>query len=92
MSNKLFVRNLSYETENSELSALFRPYGSVLSVRIPVDRQTGRCRGFGFVEMSTTEAAKSAMQSLNRQNFAGRKIHVSVSEERDTRATTYGIY
>ena len=92
MTNKLFVRNLSYQTDNSELGALFANFGKVLSVRIPVDRQTGRGRGFGFVEMANTNAAESAMQSLNSHEFAGRKLHVSFSEERDHRATTYGIY
>lgn len=92
MHNKLFVRNLAFDTENSELGALFRSFGNVLSVRIPVDRQTGRCRGFGFVEMGTNQSAENAMRELNSKEFGGRKLHVSMSEERDQRATTYGIY
>lgn len=91
MNKKLFIRNLSFDTENSDLGALFRNYGNVISVRIPVDRQTGRCRGFGFVEMATSQSAADAMQALNCRQFAGRKIHVSMSEERDHRALTYGI-
>ena len=92
MQNKLFVRNLSFQIENSELTSLFRPFGTVLSVRIPVDRQTGRCRGFGFVEMATSQSATDAMQALNCQQIDGRKIHVALSEQRDQRSTTYGIY
>lgn len=91
MQNKLFVRNLSFSMEDSELRALFRNFGEVLSVRIPVDRQTGRCRGFGFVEMKTTESAKTAMHELNSSEYRGRKIHVCVSEQRDQRSTAYGI-
>lgn len=92
MQNKLFVRNLSFDIEDSALRSLFRSYGNVLSVRIPVDRQTGRCRGFGFVEMASTQAAADAMQGLNSRQFEGRKLHVKLSEERDHRSTTYGIY
>jgi RNA recognition motif-containing protein len=92
MQNKLFVRNLSFDTENSELRKLFRNFGNVLSVRIPVDRQTGRSRGFGFVEMSTSQAAADAMKALNSQQISGRRIQVSFSEQRDQRSTAYGIY
>ena len=92
MQNILFVRNLSFNTENSELRKLFRNFGNVLSVRMPLDRQTGRSRGFGFVEMSTDQAAADAMKALNSQQIAGRKIHVTFSEQRDQRSTAYGIY
>lgn len=91
MQNKLFVRNLPYNTESSELKALFRTFGDVVSVRIPVDRQTGMARGFGFVEMGTDQSAEVAIRELNMASFSGRKIHVSVSETQDSRATTYGI-
>jgi RNA recognition motif-containing protein len=57
-----------------------------------LNRQTGRSRGFGFVEMSTDQAAADAMKALNSQQIAGRKLQVSFSEQRDQRSTAYGIY
>lgn len=92
MLNKLFVRNLSFNTEGADLKALFRNCGTVTSVRIPVDRQTGRSRGFGFVEMSTDQGAETAIRELNSTEFCGRKLMITVSEQRDHRSTTYGIY
>lgn len=91
MQNKLFVRNLPCNTGNSELTALFKSFGKVLSVRLPVDRQTGLTRGFGFVEMSSEQSAKLAISELNLTTFAGRKIQVSFSQVHDDRATTYAI-
>ena len=89
MQNKLFIRNLSFKSNESELSSLFSEYGDVVSARIANDRDTGRSRGFGFVEMSSQSAAESAIQALEGSEFDGRVIHVAMSEPR-ARATTYG--
>ncbi len=85
MQNKLFVRNLSFNTEDADLSALFSSYGSVLSAKVAVDRDSGKGRGFGFVEMSDVRGAEDAMSALDNTQFGGRKIHVAVSEPRSSR-------
>ncbi len=77
--------------EQSDVRNLFGSFGDVISVRIPLDRQTGRARGFGFVEMSTALSAENAIRELNTQEFCGRKIHVTMSEQRDQRSLTYGM-
>ena len=83
MQNKLFVRNLSFNTADAELEALFSQYGPVVSSRMAVDRETGRGRGFGFVEMGTQQAAQDAIRGLDNVEFGGRVIHVAVSEPRE---------
>lgn len=80
--NKLFVGNLPYSVEEAELQELFQSAGTVKSVKIPVDRETGRKRGFGFVEMSDEEAATTAIFLLNNRALAGRQIFVSVAKAR----------
>lgn len=82
MQNKLFVRNLSFATEDNDLRSLFSSYGDVLSARVATDRDTGRGRGFGFVEMRNDESAQQAIEGLNSTEFKGRTIHVAVSEPR----------
>lgn len=83
MQSKLFVRNLSFTTDDSELSQLFAEFGSVVSARVAVDRESGRSRGFGFVEMKSQESAQEAIAGLDSTDFGGRKIHVAVSEPRE---------
>lgn len=85
MQNKLFIRNLSYKTEDAELSELFSSFGRVVSAKVAVDRETGRGRGFGFVEMSSGEGASDAMAALNSSQFGGRPIYVAISEPRASR-------
>ncbi len=82
MQNKLFVRNLSFNTEDTELKALFSQFGEVISGRVAVDRETGRARGFGFVEMTNAAYAEAAIRNLDNTRFLGRTIHVAVSERR----------
>jgi RNA recognition motif-containing protein len=79
MNNKLFVGNLSFKTSQQELQDLFAQHGEVVSVSIPQDRETGRPRGFAFVEMSTQESAESAIKALNGREVDGRQIAVNVS-------------
>ncbi len=74
---KLFVGNLSFRTTESELRALFEPFGEVSSVHIATDRDTGRARGFGFVEMADDQAANTAIDSLNGREVNGRALNVN---------------
>jgi RNA recognition motif-containing protein len=80
MNNKLFVGNLAFTTSESTLSELFASYGEISSCSIPKDRETGRPRGFAFVEMSSQEQAEAAIKGLNGQQVDGRQISVSVSQ------------
>lgn len=82
MQNKLFVRNISYKTTEDELHSLFSEFGEVISASIPKDRDTGRSRGFAFVEMKTQQEAEAAIQGLNNYEVQGRPISVSVSESK----------
>ena len=71
MSCKLFVANFPYSTTNEELNTLFGPHGQVLSVKIATDRETGRSRGFGFVEMGSEQEADNAIRELDGYQLAG---------------------
>ena len=82
MSCKLFVANFPYSTTNEELSTLFGPHGQVLSVKIATDRETGRSRGFGFVEMGSEQEADNAIRELDGYQLGGRSLAVRVAEER----------
>ncbi|REK20096.1 MAG: RNA-binding protein [Actinobacteria bacterium] len=82
MSNNLFVGNLSYATTNSDLESLFGQYGQVTKAQVITDRETGRSRGFGFVEMSTAEEANAAIEALNGKDHDGRNLTVNVARER----------
>lgn len=78
----IYVGNLSFSTTQEELENLFSQYGEVESVRIVRDRQTGRSRGFGFVEMSE-EQGKVAIQELNGKEFGGRNILVNEAKQQE---------
>lgn len=82
MQNKLFVRNLSYRLSESELESLFTQFGDVVSTNIPKDRDTGRPRGFAFVEMKSQAEAEAAIHGLNNREVQGREIFVSFSESK----------
>ena len=82
MSCKLFVANFPYSTTNEELNSLFGPHGQVLSVKIATDRETGRSRGFGFVEMGSEQEADNAIRELDGYQLGGRGLAVRVAEER----------
>ncbi len=77
MSRKLYVGNLSYNTTEGKLEALFAKSGTVESVRVMRDMATGRARGFGFVEMATDEEAQAAISATNGQEFGGRALTVN---------------
>ena len=80
MNNKLFVGNLAYRVSEEELGSLFAESGSVVSTHIATDRATGKQRGFGFVEMSTTAEAEAAIKSLNGYMLQGRQLSVTISQ------------
>jgi len=88
MSKKLYVGNLPFSTNEDEIRDLFAAYGEVQSVSLIVDRETGRLRGFGFVEMA--EGAEDAMEALNGKAFGGRDLRVNEAQERQPRSGGYG--
>jgi RNA recognition motif-containing protein len=79
MNNKLFVGNIPFTLSEPNLEELFAKCGKVVSVTIPTDRETGRKRGFAFVEMETQAEAESAIRDLNGQTLEGRQIVVNPS-------------
>jgi len=81
MSNKLFVGNLSFDAVEDDLREAFAECGDVLSVKMPLDRETNRPRGFAFVEMADGEAAQTAMDSLNGRELLGRPLRISEARE-----------
>jgi len=85
MGKKLYVGNLSYEVEASELEQLFGAHGQVQSAQIISDRETGRSKGFGFVEMSSDEEATAAIAALNGQQHNGRALTVNEARPREER-------
>jgi RNA recognition motif-containing protein len=74
---KLFVGNFSFSTTEEDLQSLFAPFGAIDSVAVVTDRQTGRSRGFGFVEMSDRGEAEKAIEALNGKEFGGRTLNVN---------------
>lgn len=90
MSAKIYVGNLSFNTENEGLEGLFSQYGSVVSARVITDRETGRSRGFGFVEMASADEASAAIEALNNAEFDGRNLRVNEAEEKPKRSNGGG--
>jgi len=85
MTMKLYVGNLAFETSSAELQTLFAQAGTVESVSLIEDRETGRSRGFGFVEMSTKEEGAAAIQKFNGQELGGRALNVNEAKPREDR-------
>ena len=85
MSMKLYVGNLSFETSSSDLQTLFAQTGTVESASVIEDRETGRSRGFGFIEMSTKEEGAAAIQKFNGQEVGGRALKVNEAKQREER-------
>lgn len=86
MGRRLFVGNLSYQTDENELTELFSQFGAVDNVQIMRDMATGRARGFAFVEMATDEEAAAAATGLNNTQFGGRTIAVNEARPREQRS------
>jgi cold-inducible RNA-binding protein len=84
MSTKLYVGNLSFDTTNQDLETIFGESGTVTSVNIIDDRETGRSRGFAFVEMSSAEEAKAAIAALDGKEVGGRTLKVNEAKARET--------
>jgi len=84
LATNIYVGNLSWTTTNSDLQALFSQYGQVTSAHVIEDRETGRSRGFGFVEMDE-EGARSAIQALNGADLKGRNLKVNEAQPRESR-------
>ncbi|MGM0675697.1 MAG: RNA recognition motif domain-containing protein [Spirochaetota bacterium] len=85
MASKLYVGNLNFQTQEHELRDLFSQHGEVVSADVISDRETGRSRGFGFVEMATEEAARSAESALDGQEYDGRQLKVNEAKPRNDR-------
>ncbi|MEY4684424.1 MAG: hypothetical protein RLZ25_883 [Pseudomonadota bacterium] len=83
MSINIYVGNLSFSVDSSELQALFGPFGTVKSANVIMDRETGRSKGFGFVEMSNDQEAKAAITALNGKEHSGRSITVNEARPRE---------
>jgi cold-inducible RNA-binding protein len=77
MGNKLYVGNLSYAIDDSALQQLFAPYGTVSSAKVITDRDTGRSKGFGFVEMGSDQEAQAAITAMNAKEIEGRALTVN---------------
>ena len=83
MSTKLYVGNLSFDTTTQDLETLFGESGTVTSTNVIEDRDTGRSRGFAFVEMSTAEEAKAAITALDGKDVGGRNLKVNEAKPRE---------
>ena len=82
MSNNLFVGNLTFDTSTADLESLFSAHGEVSKAQVITDRDSGRSRGFGFVEMATAEAAQAAIDALDGHNVDGQQLTVNVAKQR----------
>jgi RNA recognition motif-containing protein len=86
MAKKIYVGNLPWSTTSAELEQMFSEHGAVLSAEVISDRETGRSRGFGFVEMETDEGMNAAVQALNGKDMGGRPLTVNEARERTPRS------
>ncbi|HEY6563228.1 MAG TPA: RNA-binding protein [Pirellulaceae bacterium] len=87
---KLYVGNLTYDITNESLGELFAPFGAVRSAQVIQDRETGRSKGFGFVEMSDDNAARAAIKGLNDKSHEGRPLKVNEAKPREERSPRSG--
>ncbi len=90
MGNKLYVGNLSYNIRDDDLQQAFAQYGSVSSAKVMMDRDTGRSKGFGFVEMGSDAEAQAAINGMNGQALDGRAIVVNEARPREERPGGFG--
>ena len=90
MGNKLYVGNLSYNIRDEDLQQAFAQYGSVASAKVMMDRDTGRSKGFGFVEMGSDPEAQAAINGMNGQALDGRAIVVNEARPREERPGGFG--
>ena len=90
MSSKLYVGNLPYTADDASLRTNFAEYGDVTSAKVMMDRDTGRSKGFAFVEMGNAEQAEAAIQGLNGMSVGGRSIVVNISRPKEPSTGGYG--
>jgi RNA recognition motif-containing protein len=90
MSRKLYVGNLPYETTETDLQSLFSQAGAVETVNVMRERETGRARGFAFVEMGTDADAQNAIAQLNDHEFGGRRLTVNEARPQPARSSGFG--
>ena len=90
MGNKLYVGNLSYDVDNGALNDMFKAHGSVVSAEVIMDRDSGRSKGFGFVEMSSEAEAKAAMAALDGKDNNGRSLKVNEAKPKENRSSGGG--
>ena len=83
MATNIYVGNLPFSTTNDQLEALFAPHGEVSRAQVITDRESGRSRGFGFVEMDDDNAAQAAIEALDGSDYGGRDLKVNVARPRD---------
>jgi len=85
VTTNIYVGNLSYQTDDRELEDLFAPYGDIASARVITDRETGRSKGFGFVEMPDSAQAEAAISGLNDTEIDGRNLRINEARPREER-------
>ncbi|MNS62206.1 RNA recognition motif [compost metagenome] len=90
MGNKLYVGNLPYTFRDSDLESTFSQFGSVSSAKVMMERDTGRSKGFGFVEMGSDAEAQAAIEGVNGQNFGGRNLVVNEARPMEARPPRTG--
>jgi RNA recognition motif-containing protein len=87
----IYVGNLSYQVTQEDLNAVFADYGTVKRIQLPVDRETGRLRGFGFVEMSSEAEEAAAIDALDGAEWMGRELRVNKAKPREDRGSSDGM-
>ena len=88
----LYISNLSYNISDEDLRMLFADYGEITSAKVIMDRETGRSRGFGFVELSDDELAKKAIEELNQASYDGKVINITEARPREDRGDRGGRF
>ena len=88
----LYISNLSYNISDEDLRQLFADYGEITSAKVIMDRETGRSRGFGFVELSDDELAKKAIEELNQASYDGKDINITEARPREDRGDRGGRF
>ena len=86
----IYVGNLSYQADEQSLDELFAPYGEIRSIRVMMDRETGRPRGFGFVEMASSADGQKAIEALDGQDHLGRQLKINEARPREERGAGGG--
>jgi cold-inducible RNA-binding protein len=92
MGKKLYVGNMSYDVDSSALEQMFTPHGTVQSAQIIMDRDTGKSKGFGFVEMGSDAEAQAAITAMNGQDHGGRALTVNEAKPREERPRSGGSF